>query len=244
MTIYKIDMIKELDDIFQHCYEKEQILLVIQKRKQNDARVTFYKHYLSILDSTIRLLILTDKYARDQDMRLWQNLDQEYNLNKRLFNRNDVLNYKAKIDYIDQNISNSYFGSIFNIFEHSFRLISEKYNDNIYSQQPSINGLFIAIMSKLNLNNSDLRDFINIVTRFRNSIHNNGVFNSPKDKNERYRWKETRYVFENGKAIEIKDIWNHYIKFTQEFVSIFDNLIGLQDIQKINYIIDITERSG
>ena len=226
MTVFKRDIIKEIEELFQHCFIKEQNLLLIQKLEQNDARLTFYKHYLVIMDATIHLLILTDKYARyPQDLNNWKEIHREYNIEERFFSRKELPNYEATVNYLDQSIGLSYFGSIFNIFEHSFRIISENYAPQLYSEQEkSINSLFTGILSKLELNDKEKCQFINIVTRLRNSNHNNGVFISPADKSSKYTWKNTSYEFSHGKPIKIPDIWNHYIKFTKEFIKIFDDL--------------------
>lgn len=243
MTVFKRDIIENLEGLFQHCFIKEQNLLGIQKLKQNDARLTFYKHYLIILDAAIHILILTDKYAKDpEDLNNWKEIHREYNIEERFFSRKELLNYKATLNYMDQSIGLSYFGSIFNIFEHSFRIVSENYDPLLYSEQEhSIDSLFTGILSKLKLNDKEKCHFINIVTRLRNSNHNNGVFISPKDKSSKYTWKNTTYEFSHGKPIDISDIWIHYIKFTKEFIKIFDDLIGLPDIQKKSYYLDITE---
>lgn len=224
MVVAETEIIKELEDQFQYCYTKEQNLLNLQNLKQNDARVTFYKHYVNNLDATIRLFILTNKFARyDEDMGFWQVTETEYSIQERLFDTNPKENYKRKLDYMDQAIGNNFYISIFNAFEHSFRTIAEKYDANLYDQQKkSLNSLFTAFIGPLQLQTTDREKFINVVTRVRNSIHNNGVFISPKKQDTRYNWNNYPYRFCHGKLIKIPDIWLHYIKFSKEFIKIFD----------------------
>jgi hypothetical protein len=133
--------------------------------------------------------------------------------------------------------------SIFNAFEHSFRIISKNYDTNLYEQQEnSINSLFTAFLRPLQLNVDNRAQFINVVSRVRNSIHNNGVFVSPKEKNAKFVWDNHPYEFDHGKPITIPDIWLHYIKFTKEFVAIFDEISGSVEVQKNRYYVDITEQ--
>ena len=90
-------------------------------------------------------------------------------------------NYKRKLEYMDQTIAYFYYISIFNAFEHCFRIISEKYDVTLYeSQKKSINRLFTAFIAPLQLRIDDRLDFMNVVIKIRNSIHNNGGFISPK----------------------------------------------------------------
>jgi hypothetical protein len=102
MVVDEVEIINELENRFQHCYTNEQILLNDQKLKQNDARVTFYKHYVTALDASIRLLILTNRFAKyDEDMKFWRDIELEYSIQERLFDTDSKKNYKRKIDYMD-----------------------------------------------------------------------------------------------------------------------------------------------
>jgi hypothetical protein len=51
LKVEKIQIIRNLDALFQVCYSKEQIFLRTGS-EQNDVRVTFHKHLINILNSS------------------------------------------------------------------------------------------------------------------------------------------------------------------------------------------------
>ena len=78
IVVDELEIINELENRFQHCYTKEQILLNDQKLKQNDAKVTFYKYYAMLYILSIHLLILTNRFAKyDEDMKFWMDIELE-----------------------------------------------------------------------------------------------------------------------------------------------------------------------
>jgi hypothetical protein len=75
-------LISELDSILKTCVDSVNNLLVYQKMNQNDARVTFFKHFINVLDSTILSLIVAHKYFGNYEW--WKEVNFEYNLTSRM----------------------------------------------------------------------------------------------------------------------------------------------------------------
>lgn len=92
----------------------------------------------------------------------------------------------------------------------------------------------------------DRENFLEIVVKFRNSLHNNGVFiNENQEPYSIYKWKQNSYEFKDGEQITLginSDLWNEYIRFTREFISIFTEVIEHPTIKKHRLIADITEQ--
>ncbi len=90
---------------------------------------------------------------------------------------------------------------------------------------------------------------LNLIVKFRNSIHNNGVYTNDKEQDSRqYRWNNHNYQFFHGKQIEVdkkndknNDLWGEYFRFTREFMYIFENIMNAKEVQSQPYIEDITE---
>lgn len=209
------NLIKELEALLDGSLDYSLNLINYQKLKENDARVTFFKHINVVLDSATTSLILAHKYLGE--MGWWNDLQKEYNRSTKRpypFNR--------QFGYFDQTVMNGYFLFIFNSFEHSVRLIYRQYNPQSYEKQKtSINSLSNGITKNLGL--AKRVDFIDLITLLRNSFHNNGTFNpGGKQHNRKIPWNNTIYYFNENKPInESKgDMWlTFYVLFVdfQEF---------------------------
>ncbi|TVP40081.1 hypothetical protein [Candidatus Nitrosocosmicus arcticus] len=237
--IDRLDLIRELDQILQIFDNKKTSLLNIQKRAQNDARVTFYKHSLNTLDSTIHFLIFTHKHLGNTTW--WKETYIDYNLSNRSFAKKPEDNYPREFDYIDQHIGNSYYIFIFSSFEHSFRLISKEYDPTSFEQNKnSFESLFKNIIKGI-IPTENKNNFIEIATTIRNSIHNNGAYISRNSKDRPIiDWDGKLYRFNHQKPIET-DLWKLNLDFTRELLHIFDKIIEHQSIASKRYIYDSTE---
>lgn len=239
-----------MDVLFQACVVKVQEFLRVGL-KQNDVRVTFYKHIMNTINSSIHLLIFSDTTLSTQDW--WLKKLSKYKINKRFFSTNPKESREKEIDYINQYLLFSYFSFVFHIFESSLRIVCKFcfyddfyiVKDNQEKQIRDIRDLVETILRKLNLWDDEREKFLEIALKFRNSISNNGVFT--KDKQESrltYTWKHNSYVFNNGKQIKVEenyDLWTEYIRFTREFMSIFSELIDHTTVKKHRFIEDTTE---
>ena len=223
---------------------KEQDLLAIG-REQNDARVTFYKHLINTLNSTIHLVVFSDTYLFKEDW--WINTLPQYHVKKRFFSQNYIDSREKEIDYITEHLIYSYFIFVFHTFEHSFKIICEKCYFSDYVEITSkgerrrdFKNLVEKVLPKLNLWDDNRKNFIEIVVKFRNSIHNNGVYINYKKNSHTYLWNCKNYTFEHGKNIEVKDsdLWTENIKFSYELICIFDGIVNSITEQHIE---DITE---
>ena len=207
------NLIRILDNLLQALFKKERFLLDEINLKQNDTRVTFYKHMMNTIDSTIHLIIFTHRYLPEGHW--WTSTHNEYKLSKRLFANGLEENYIQEFKYIDEHIAFSYYHAIFHSFEASIRFLSLNYLSNYYLKgkrgekiPPGFRNLFESFLSKVDLWNEENKNFIEIVVKFRNSIHINGIYHSPTEtshslysENPSYHWKNKDYSFIHGKQI-------------------------------------------
>lgn len=246
----KIQIIRNLEALFQVCFSKEQDFLRVGG-KQNDARVTFHKHLINTLNSSIHFMIFSDTTLLTEDW--WSKKLPKYKINKRVFSTSPQESRQIEVGYIDRYLLFSYFNFIFHTFESSFRIICENcfkvesyiIKENGERKKRDIRNLCEVILKKLDLLDNDRQNFLEIVVKFRNSLHNNGVFNNEKQKSPPpYKWKHNSYVFNHGEQITLEDnsdLWTEYFRFTRELISIFTEVINHPTVKKYRFIEDITE---
>jgi hypothetical protein len=225
-------LISELDSILKTCVDSVNNLLVYQKMNQNDARVTFFKHFINVLDSTILSLIVAHKYFGNYEW--WKEVNFEYNLTSR------PVDYAKEMDYYDQVITLSYFVLTFGSFESSLRLICKQHDPSLYQTQRDFNPLCKGIVRKLKLKNRD--KFIDLIAKLRNAIHTNGLY-VPKGnmKNDRIFWNKMIFVFNENKPITFQSLWSSLIPISREIIHLFNEIINSNDIKSISYYPDPTE---
>ncbi|HEU5120674.1 MAG TPA: hypothetical protein VFT71_06775 [Candidatus Nitrosocosmicus sp.] len=246
----KIQIIRNLEALFQVCFSKEQDFLRVGG-KQNDARVTFHKHLINTLNSSIHLMIFSDTTLLTEDW--WLKKLPKYKINKRMFSASVQESRQIEVGHIDHYLLFSYFNFIFHTFETSFRIICENcFNDEYYiikqngeREKRDIKNLCEVILKKLNLFDNDRESFLEIVIKFRDSLYNNGVFiNEKQESRPLYKWKHNSYVFNYAEQIPLEnksDLWIEYFRFTREFISIFTDVINHPTVKKYRFIEDITE---
>ena len=115
-------------------------LLNYQKLKENDARVTLFKHINVVLDSASTSLILANKYLGEIDRR--NDIQKDYGRSNRPYD------YKRQFDYYDQTVMNGFFLFIFNSFEHSIRLVCKRYNLKLFEEQKASVNILCKRMTK------------------------------------------------------------------------------------------------
>jgi len=141
-------LIEQIDSLLRESLTTTDNLLFIQQLKQNDARVTFFKHVNTVLDSAILSLVLAHRYLGNENW--WIETDSLYKLSKRPYE------YVQRFNYFDQIVMNATFLFIFNSFEHSIRLICKQYNPDLYQQQKkSISGMCKKIRKDLDAKQKD-----------------------------------------------------------------------------------------
>jgi hypothetical protein len=113
-VINRNSLINELETLLGECFSTIDNLPKYQQVNENDARVTFFKHLVNVIDSTILFLTVAHKYLGDE--KWWKTIQQEYNLSRR------PITFDREFDYYDQQITISYFHLIFSSFESSIRL--------------------------------------------------------------------------------------------------------------------------
>ncbi len=245
------EIIRQLNISFLRCQLKERSLLISSK-PQNDIRVTFYKHMMNVIDSSIHLVIFSDTHIFTENW--WSETLPKYGIHRRLFALEEIRDREISIDYLDQHIIFSYFLFVYSSFEHSLRVICRHSYPNIYTfknrngekRKRDFKTQFEMLVRELKFMDNNLQNFIEIVVKFRNSIHNNGDFitekvNTNEEENyHTYVWNDETYEFKNGSSIRVNsnDLWSDYIKFTDELIRIFGELVSqLTD----PYIEDVTE---
>jgi hypothetical protein len=198
-------------------------------------------------------MIFSDATLLTEDW--WVKKLPKYKINKRVFSTSLQESRQIEKNYIDQYLLFSYFNFVFDTFEFSFRIICENCfkdecyitKENVEDQKRDIKNLWEVTLKKLNLLDKDRENFLEMVVKFRNSLHNNGVFINEKLKSSSlppYKWKHNSYVFNHGKRITLdnnSDLWTEYFRFTRELISIFTKVVDHPTVKKYRFIEDITE---
>ena len=165
---------------------------------------------------------------------------------------NNLSNYyiDKKFDYYDQTLLNSFMLFSFANFEASIRFVIKTYNRDLFENQFSFNPLLKYLLKKLQTNIKDIEIFIDLATRVRNSIHNNGNYfpsDNVKNKNndKKFIWNNTIYTFKSYQPIEISNNnwWKHNLASYDKYVEIFKAVISNSDIMNISFIQDPNEPS-
>ncbi len=79
--VNRITLVKDLESFLKQCVSTINDLHKIQHIRQTDARVTFFKHLVNVVDPTILSLILSHKYLGNEDW--WIQMQKDYNLSAR-----------------------------------------------------------------------------------------------------------------------------------------------------------------
>ncbi|MGA7370221.1 MAG: hypothetical protein WBX01_13925 [Nitrososphaeraceae archaeon] len=210
-------------------------LLQIQKLKENDARVTLFKHINVVLDSAATSLILAHEYLGN--MSWWEKIHDDYSRSSRPYD------YKRQFDYLDQTVMNGFFLFIFNSFEHSVRLLCKQYNSQLYEKQKrSINSICIGIIKDLGLTKRN--NFIDLITWLRNSYHNNGIFVPAGGlRSKSIVWNNTTYSFKENQPIKESkgDMWLSFVPISREIINFFKEIIDHNSIKNFGYYVDPAE---
>ena len=74
-------MVGEVDSLLKESADYSKNLITIQKLKENDARVTFFKHLVVVLDSAAISLTVSHKYLGN--LSWWEDIYNEYKLSTR-----------------------------------------------------------------------------------------------------------------------------------------------------------------
>jgi hypothetical protein len=227
-------LIRELDSLLKENIDRVYYLLG-QKLREDDARVTFFKHINIVLSSAIISLIFVDRHLNTPD---WLNcIRTEYSLSDRKGIRFRELNYYS------QTTVNGTFIQIFNSFEHAIRRICEKYDNRLYeSKKGSIGPLCKKFFSQLELNNKN--KFIDLITYLRNSLHNNGLYMPLRDpENKEIEWNDTIFTFIVNEPIR-SDLWRSLVPICREITGLFNEIISTKAIEEISEFPDHTESAG
>jgi predicted metallo-beta-lactamase superfamily hydrolase len=78
-------LINELESLLIECFNTIANLTTYQQIKENDARVTFFKHLVNVIDSTIVSLLVAHKYLGDEN---WWKKIQKVTETKKLISVN------------------------------------------------------------------------------------------------------------------------------------------------------------
>jgi hypothetical protein len=81
----RIALINELESLLSECFNTIANLTTYQQIKENDARVTFFKHLVNVIDSTIVSLLVANKYLGDEN---WWKKIQKVTETKKLISVN------------------------------------------------------------------------------------------------------------------------------------------------------------
>ena len=109
----RIELINQLEFLLRECFKNIDILRGPEHIKENDARVTFFKHLVNVIDSTILFLVVSHKHLSNENW--WKDIRKEYNLSTRR------ISFNKEFDYYDQVVTFSFLILVFSSFESSIR---------------------------------------------------------------------------------------------------------------------------
>src|SRR5947209_1594034 len=155
-------LINDLEPLLSESFNTIDNLKSYQQINENDARVTFFKHLVNVIDSTILFLAVANKYLGHENW--WKNIQTEYKLSAR------PIPFDREFDYYDQLVTVSFFHLIFSSFESSIRLIVKRYDSNLYQSQRDFNPLCKGLMKRLRMLNKNNDRFVDLISSVRNSI--------------------------------------------------------------------------
>jgi hypothetical protein len=233
----RIELINQLEFLLRECFKNIDILIGPEHIKENDARVTFFKHLVNVIDSTILFLVVSHKHLSNENW--WKDIQKEYNLSTRR------ISFNKEFDYYDQVVTFSFLILVFSSFESSIRLITKQYDATLYQSQKDygFNSLCKELMRKLKLLTKENDKFIDLFVLLRNSIHNNGAYmplKSPKKPRE-IKWNNTVFRFVENELISPPQLWPNLISFSKVICKIFTDIINSSEIKKIGYYHDPAE---
>lgn len=226
----RITLINDLESFLTECFNTINDLVLNQRIKQTDARVTFFKHLVNIVDSTILSLILSHKYLGDENW--WIQAHKDYDLSKR------PIPFVREFDYYDQIVTNSYFFFVFCSFESSLRLIVEQYDIQLYKSQKDFNPLSKKFLKDLSLKNEETDNFIDVLSSVRNSLHNNGRY---VNRTRHIPWSNIDFHFVENRLISTDEFWSWLMPISREIYRILFGIVSSDKIKKIAYFDDPTE---
>ena len=142
------------------------------------------------------------------------------------------------MDITGQFIANGYFSNMYHLFEYAFKIICQEYDPSKYDLQNSkFANIFVTFMNEfktkthlLNGINTDVYEYVQIV---RNSIHNNGMFVSPK-KNDRpniTNFDGDILTIKHNQVIPVTSVWEDLFKMSNWFNMIFTGIISIPKIE-------------
>jgi hypothetical protein len=244
----RIELINQLEFLLRECFKNIDILRGPEHIKENDARVTFFKHIVNVINSTFLFLIMSKKYLVKYDNSTndflqnedwWKDIQKEYDLSDRPFP------FDRQLLYYDQVVTFSFLILMFSSFESSISLITKQYDATLYQSQKDygFNSLCKELMRKLKLLAKENDKFIDLIGLLRNSIHNNGAYmplKSPKKPCE-IKWNNTVFRFVEKELISPPQLWPNLISFSKVICKIFTDIINSSEIKKIGYYHDPAE---
>ena len=127
---------------------------------------------------------------------------------------------------------------MYHLFEYAFKIICQEYDPSKYDLQNSkFANIFVTFMNEfktkthlLNGINTDVYEYVQIV---RNSIHNNGMFVSPK-KNDRpniTNFDGDILTIKHNQVIPVTSVWEDLFKMSNWFNMIFTGIISIPKIE-------------
>jgi hypothetical protein len=132
-----LEICRDLDELFFEYVGFNHIVKDNFKLTDNDVRVSFYKLCYHVIDATIHLILFSKYgYSNSQILGSFYERSRIQNRMRRYQDKDKLLS--EGYNNTNQFIAYSYFISIFNIFENSFRILSQfydpkKYQDSIIS---------------------------------------------------------------------------------------------------------------
>jgi hypothetical protein len=240
-----LETLNELDGLFSEYVNLNHIVKDKFKLTDNDVRISFYKLSYHVIDATIHLIMFSGYgYGGSQILDLFNEKNRIRNRIKRYPNTENFLEEGYYNVY--RFIAYGYFISIFNLFENSFRILSQIYDPKEYLDKKNsfrrILDHFIKQFKDKSMSLNKINtDYFGFVLLLRNSIHNNGRYvamdkhYSPKSVID---FDGNSITFKHNQTISVEDVWENNIKMTKRLSEIYNELILLPKFSSESFIED------
>lgn len=191
-----------------------------------DDRFSVFGRYLSIINSTKIALFQYINFINKED---WAN---DY---KSIIIDSDTNFFNFELEYfkeLDTRLRFSFYHGMYSQLESSLFSISRYYKKNNLPCSDKVKNIIVD-----NFKQKQYSDLIDILTLYRNSIHNNGIYFPVKEENynKKCDYKDKFYIFTYGERVDLD--WGEAMFLANEIIELSENLF-LSDIINKDFIIN------
>ena len=139
--------------------------------------------------------------------------------------REEILQILKKLyDEYDMFLRSNFITEIYSAFESSIRIIAESYDLKKYNKDTRFSNICKWFLPDVNL--KEQISIIKLFSNIRNTLHSNGIFNQPSQRDEKIIYQDKTFEFKIGKPIVYGDWYNLFSMtkvITKSFYTMIEN---------------------